>query len=83
MEYDSNDGQIATLLTGIAIGAILGAGIALLSAPESGRRTRRRIRRTAGNLKEGAGDRWEELADEVKEKVDDAIRSTVKRLPGR
>lgn len=83
MEYESNDNQITSLLTGMVLGAVLGAGIALLSAPDSGRRTRRRIKRKAGTLRDDAGDRWDELAEEVKAKVDDAIRTTAKKLPGR
>jgi gas vesicle protein len=73
MDYD-DESRVFSFLSGLALGAVIGAGIALLTAPQSGRRTRRRIRRVAGNLKESAGDRWEDLAQDVKGKVDDAIR---------
>ena len=83
MEYDSSDSRVGTLMTGLLLGAVIGAGLALLTAPESGRKTRRRIRRTTGRLRGGAGDRWEEFADDVKVRVDDAIRAAQKRLPSR
>ena len=59
---------------------VIGAGIAILTAPESGRRTRRRIRRVAGDVRESASDRWEELADDVKGRVDDAIKGARQRF---
>lgn len=46
-------------------GAILGAGLGLLFAPQSGERTRRDISRKARELKDDAGDRIDDLADEV------------------
>lgn len=83
MEYDSNERQVGTLIAGLALGVVIGAGLALLTAPESGRKTRRRLRRTTGRLKGDAGDRWEEFADDVKGRVDDAVRAASKRLPSR
>ncbi len=72
MEYD-NEGQIVNFVAGLLLGAVIGAGVALLSAPQSGRRTRRRIRKAAVDLRDSASDRWEDLADDVKRRVDDAI----------
>ena len=83
MEYESSESRVSTLVTGLLLGAVIGAGLALLTAPESGRKTRRRIRRTTGRLRGGAGDRWEEFAEDVKGRVDDAVRAASKRLPGR
>ena len=79
MEYD-HETQVLNFLSGLVLGAVIGAGIAILTAPESGRRTRRRIRRVAGDVREGASDRWEELADDVKGRVDDAIKGARKRF---
>ena len=73
MDYD-DETRVFSFLSGLALGAVIGAGIALLTAPQSGRRTRRRLRRAAGDLKETASDRWDDLAQDVKGKVDDAIR---------
>ncbi|MDT8369683.1 MAG: YtxH domain-containing protein [Longimicrobiales bacterium] len=73
MEYDTQEGKIGALAVGLALGAVIGAGIALLAAPESGDRTRRRLRRTTGRIASDAGDRWEDFADDVKERIDDAV----------
>ena len=72
MEYD-HEAQVTNFISGLILGAIIGAGVAMLTAPQSGRRTRRRIRKAATGIRGTAGDRWEELADEVRVKVDDAI----------
>ena len=80
MEYDQ-ESQVFNFVSGLLLGAVIGAGIALLAAPQSGRRTRRRIKKVAGDIKHTASDRWDELADDVKEKVDDAIKGAKKRFP--
>jgi gas vesicle protein len=82
MEYDEHSTQVVNFVTGLALGAVLGAGIALLTAPQSGRRTRRHIRRAAVDVRSQAGDRWEDLAEDVKNRVDDALsgaRARIKR----
>jgi len=43
-------------------------------APDSGRKTRRRIQRVAGDPKETAADGWEEIADELTGRVEEALR---------
>jgi hypothetical protein len=50
---------------GIALGALLGSGTALLLAPESGQETRARLRRRARRLRGTAGDAWDDLRDEL------------------
>ena len=79
MEYD-HEAQVTNFISGLILGAIIGAGVAMLTAPQSGRRTRRRLRKTATGIRDTAGDRWDELADEVKVKVDDAIDGARKKL---
>ena len=81
MEYDEHSSQVVNFVSGLVLGAVLGAGVALLTAPESGRRTRRRIRRAATDVRETATDRWDELADDVKGRVDDALKGARKRFP--
>ena len=69
-----------TIVSVFLLGAVVGAGIALLAAPEAGVRTRKRIRRVAGELRDSAGDHWDDLAADVKDKVDDAVRGARKRF---
>lgn len=83
MEYDSSESRVMTLIAGLALGAVIGAGLALLTAPDSGRKTRHRLRRTTDRLKGGAGDRWDDFAEDMKGRVDDAVRAASKRLPNR
>ncbi len=79
MEYEDNQ-QLFNFVSGVVLGAIIGAGIALLTAPNSGQRTRRRIARVAGELRDGAADRWDDLADEMKRKVDETVKTARKRI---
>lgn len=79
MEYD-HETQVVNFVAGLALGAIIGASVALLAAPESGRRTRRKIKRAADDIRSGASDRLEDLADEVKGRVDDAFAGARKRI---
>jgi gas vesicle protein len=79
VEYD-RETQVFNFVAGLLLGAVIGAGIALLTAPDAGRRTRRRIRRVADELRESAGDRFEELAGEVKGRMGEAVKGARKRL---
>ncbi len=79
MELDRR-GQVVGFVSGLLLGAIIGAGVALLAAPDTGRSTRRRLKKTATGLKDDAGDRWDELAEDVKERVDVALKGARKRL---
>jgi len=81
MEYD-HETQVINFISGLLLGAVMGASVALLTAPQSGRRTRRRIKKTAVTLRDSATDRWDDLADEVKGKVDDAFEGARKRYSG-
>src|SRR4051794_33432859 len=56
--------QIGLFATGIALGAVLGATVALLVAPASGRELRGRVARKFGR---GSDDDsvWDQLADEL------------------
>ena len=64
MDYDQEASSVR-FVAGFLLGAIVGAGIALLAAPEAGMRTRRRIRRVAGELKNSAGDPSDRLSFDV------------------
>jgi gas vesicle protein len=79
MEYD-HETQVFNFIAGLVLGAVIGAGIAVLTAPQPGRKTRKRVRKVAGELRRTAGDRWEELSDDVKGKVEDAAKGARKRF---
>jgi gas vesicle protein len=64
------DHRARTFLAGLAIGALVGAGVALLFAPQSGEETRHAVARKAKHLARDARDRY----DDVKEKVRRARR---------
>jgi gas vesicle protein len=55
---------IGLFTAGIAVGAILGATVALLMAPGSGDETRDRIGRRVRRLR-GNDDVWDDLAEEL------------------
>ena len=79
MEYD-NESHVLNFVSGLVLGAVIGAGIALLTAPDTGRTTRRKLRRAASRLKGGAGDKWESISDDVGKKVEQAMRGARKRF---
>lgn len=79
MDYD-DEARAFNFAAGLLLGAAIGAGVALLMAPDSGRKTRRRIRRVAGDFADTAQDRWEEVSDDVRTRVDDAVKVARRRL---
>lgn len=68
MYYDEESGAV-TFVAGLLLGAVVGASLALLTAPQSGRKTRRRLVRAVSTARESAGNRWDSLADEVQDVV--------------
>jgi gas vesicle protein len=77
---DERNGNVVTGALLVLAGAILGAGAALLVAPQAGRQTRRDIaryaRKTGRKLEGVAGEvaeRVSELADAVEEKAEELL----------
>ncbi len=69
-------GNARSFAIGLAIGTLVGAGLALLFAPQSGEETRRIIRRRAKRLAADTRERYEDLRDRVRRarrKAEDAI----------
>lgn len=79
MEYDG-EAQVATFIAGLLVGAVIGASASLLLAPQSGRRTRRKITRVASGVALDASDRWDTISDGVRERVDGAVTVAKKRI---
>ena len=65
---------------GVALGALLGAGTALLLAPASGFETRMRIARGARRARHQAADRWESLEDRARHAARQGKRRLARRL---
>lgn len=59
-------GQIGSFAAGIAIGAVLGAGVALLMAPASGEDVRAGIWRGVRGIGTRATTAWDDLGDELR-----------------
>lgn len=73
--------EAVSFVSGLVLGAIIGAGVAMLTAPQPGRKTRKRIRKSARRLQGTASDRFDELAGEIKDKVDEAVVAARDRIP--
>ncbi len=69
MYYDE-ESQTFAFITGLALGMVLGAGMALLAAPQSGKRTRRRLRRAIGKRGGPVSERIDDWTDDVRSAVD-------------
>jgi len=63
-------GSAPAILMAFLLGGVVGAGLALLFAPLSGRETRERIRDLAEEVKEKAEGAIDEIRDKVKETLD-------------
>jgi gas vesicle protein len=65
---ESGGGRSGTLsfMAGMVLGALVGAGVALLVAPERGAVTRRRLKKFVGRLSSDAKERAEDWRDDVK-----------------
>lgn len=66
---------IIAFAAGVALGGIIGAGTALLLAPRSGRRTRRKIRYAAEDLGDRAEETLEHAAEDARRYAGEARRA--------
>lgn len=62
-------GQIGNILVAFLAGAAIGGGIALLTAPRSGRETREKLRSMAGET----SDRIRKIAEEAEERIAEVL----------
>ncbi len=77
---EGTEDQLVGFVAGLLLGAAIGATAALLSAPQSGRRTRKKIGRAALEIRKSTGDRFDEVAEDVRTRVEDVLRGARKRL---
>lgn len=69
-----------SFLTGMLVGAAVGAGLALLFAPASGDDTRRLIRRRAKAIEKEASRGWASARDEARRQFKDKKEALRERL---
>jgi gas vesicle protein len=74
------ESHVLGFVSGLLLGAVIGAGVALLVAPDAGRKTRKRLKRAAVGLKQSAAYRLDDLADEMKGKVDEVVKGARSRF---
>lgn len=73
-EEEHGAGRVLAFLGGLVVGALVGAGVALLLAPERGEITRRQVQRRFTDLKEGAREQFEGAREQLEDWRDDAHR---------
>ncbi|MGK7311692.1 MAG: YtxH domain-containing protein [Candidatus Longimicrobiales bacterium M2_2A_002] len=75
MTYE-DDYSTVSFVSGLLLGAALGSGLALILAPQSGRRTRRDLVRSIEDVADTAAERWDDVTDELRY----AVRSKRREL---
>jgi gas vesicle protein len=75
VERESSGSGLGALLLGLAIGA----GAALLLAPDSGEATRARIRREAKRAQTRARDKFDEMTDEISETYERTLEAVERK----
>lgn len=73
--------RIAAFAAGVALGGLIGAGTALLLAPRSGRRTRRKLRHAAEDLGDRAEESLEHAAEDARRYAEEARRAAERINP--
>jgi len=63
--FHEEDNQGATILVSFLIGGIVGAGLALLLAPQAGRKTRKQIADMAEEVMDYTSDYAKKLKDKI------------------
>jgi hypothetical protein len=71
---------VALFGAGLAVGALLGAGAALLLAPSSGFETRMRLARNARRAGERANDQWDAIGDRVRQSARRSRRGLERKI---
>jgi uncharacterized membrane protein YccC len=81
-EFDEGPAGVVAFLAGFVLGALLGAGAALLFAPERGTITRRRLGRRVRDLSADTADRVGELRHRAERELRRRRRRLARHVPG-
>ena len=73
-------GQVTLFAAGVAMGALLGAGAALLIAPQSGTETRLALKRGARKARVRAEDRWDDFGRELRSATRRSRRNVLRKI---
>jgi len=65
MKNEESYGNVFWVASSFLLGGIVGAAVGLLSAPKSGKEVRRQAGDMAGDIKERAGDYYEQIREAV------------------
>src|SRR5262245_14980138 len=76
LEYTGQSGNAKSLLTGLIVGGLVGAGTMLLLAPQPGAKTRAEVREGAIHMRDRASEKVKDTVTQVKSKADQ-IKSDV------
>lgn len=76
IERDGGGSSVGSFI----LGALVGAGVALLFAPRSGEETQREIRERAGHLRDAAEDRVRDAQKQVEAKLEQAREELMGRV---
>ena len=74
-ERSAGRGSATLFAAGVALGVVVGAGVALLVAPNSGYETRQAIARRGRRVSRRSRDAWDDLRDELRQAVRNKRRS--------
>lgn len=67
-------------LIALVTGALVGAGLGILYAPQSGKKTRKQLRKEAENAKKVLEDKYDEVASQLSDFADSAKSKFEKQL---
>jgi gas vesicle protein len=71
---DRHDGDFGSFFSGILLGGLIGAAVALLMAPQSGEETRKLIREKGIELRDMSNEALEKAASEARTRADELTR---------
>src|SRR5262245_46266224 len=72
--------RIAVFATGVAVGLTIGAGVALLVAPQTGRETRRDLAKRGRRIRRRSADAWDDLRHELRQAARRGKRSLAGKI---
>lgn len=71
----SDHNQVGNVVLALATGAVIGAGLGILFAPDKGSETRKKIREKVDHTKDDVVDKYNDLIDKLRRKASNAKSS--------